>query len=126
MSRWSVPRIPYNRMIADAAAPCSSRPERDWAVSGPTTTAKVMTREQPTLIERRPQRWTMLVEQRCEEPIASRTPQKKEPRPLLDGAQIGDDILSRACDPVPSALVSLTSLFGMGRGGPHRNSHLKL
>ena len=26
---------------------------------------------------------------------------------------------------VPSALVSLTSLFGMGRGGPHRNSHLK-
>lgn len=27
--------------------------------------------------------------------------------------------------PVPSALMSLTSLFGMGRGGPHRNSHLK-
>ncbi len=26
---------------------------------------------------------------------------------------------------VPSALVSLTSLFGMGRGEPHRNSHLK-
>ena len=25
---------------------------------------------------------------------------------------------------VPSALVSLTSLFGMGRGGPHRNRHL--
>ena len=50
---------------------------------------------------------------------------KKEPHPLLDGAQIGDDILSRAFGPVPSALVSLTSLFGMGRGGPHRNSHLK-
>ncbi len=26
---------------------------------------------------------------------------------------------------VPSALVGLTSLFGMGRGGPHRNSHRK-
>ena len=25
---------------------------------------------------------------------------------------------------VPSALVGLTSLFGMGRGGPHRNRHL--
>ena len=24
---------------------------------------------------------------------------------------------------VPSALVGLTSLFGMGRGGPHRNRH---
>jgi hypothetical protein len=39
--------------------------------------------------------------------------------------KIGDDILSRN-KPVPSALMSLTSLFGMGRGGPHRNSHLKL
>ncbi len=27
--------------------------------------------------------------------------------------------------PVPSALVGLTALFGMGRGGPHRYSHLK-
>jgi hypothetical protein len=26
---------------------------------------------------------------------------------------------------VPSALMSLTSLFGMGRGGPHRYSRLK-
>ena len=26
---------------------------------------------------------------------------------------------------VPSALLSLTSLFGMGRGGPQRYSHLK-
>ena len=26
---------------------------------------------------------------------------------------------------VPSALVGLTSLFGMGRGGPHCNRHLK-
>ena len=27
---------------------------------------------------------------------------------------------------VPSALVGLTSLFGMGRGDPHRYSHLKI
>lgn len=27
---------------------------------------------------------------------------------------------------VPSALVGLTALFGMGRGGPHRHSHLKI
>ena len=36
----------------------------------------------------------------------------------------GDDILSQE-NLVPSALVGLTSLFGMGRGGPHCNSHLK-
>ena len=28
-------------------------------------------------------------------------------------------------NPVPSARVVLTSLFGMGRGEPHRHSHLK-
>ena|GEM_PF-4157290 len=27
---------------------------------------------------------------------------------------------------VPSALVGLTSLFGMGRGDPHRYCHLKV
>ena len=27
---------------------------------------------------------------------------------------------------VPSALVGLTSLFGMGRGGPHRYNHHKI
>ena len=27
---------------------------------------------------------------------------------------------------VPSALVGLTALFGMGRGDPHRYSHLKV
>ena len=27
--------------------------------------------------------------------------------------------------PVPSALLSLTSLFGMGRGEPQRNNHHK-
>ena len=41
------------------------------------------------------------------------------------GSKIGDDILSRN-KTVPSALMSLTSLFGMGRGGPHCYSHLKL
>jgi hypothetical protein len=28
--------------------------------------------------------------------------------------------------PVPLARVVLTALFGMGRGGPHRNSHLNV
>jgi hypothetical protein len=28
--------------------------------------------------------------------------------------------------PVPSALVGLTALFGMGRGDPHRYCHLKI
>jgi hypothetical protein len=31
-----------------------------------------------------------------------------------------------AVTPVPSALMGLTSLFGMGRGDPHRNSHRKI
>ena len=39
--------------------------------------------------------------------------------------KFGGDILSRF-DPVPSAQAGLTSLFGMGRGGPRRNSHQKL
>ena len=39
--------------------------------------------------------------------------------------KIGIDILSRALDQVPSALVGLTSLFGMGRGDPHRNRRHK-
>ena len=56
---------------------------------------------------------------------AMKMPGKKEPRLLRGGVQIGDDILSQDIILVPSALVSLTSLFGMGRGGPHRNSHLK-
>ncbi len=34
----------------------------------------------------------------------------------------GNDILSLA---VPSALIGLTSLFGMGRGEPYRYNHLK-
>ena len=39
--------------------------------------------------------------------------------------KIGIDILSRALGQVPSALVGLTSLFGMGRGDPHRNRRHK-
>ena len=42
-----------------------------------------------------------------------------------DLIKIGIDILSRALDQVPSALVGLTSLFGMGRGDPHRNRRHK-
>ena len=36
----------------------------------------------------------------------------------------GDDILSHN-NAVPSAQAGLTSLFGMGRGEPRRNNHLK-
>jgi hypothetical protein len=36
----------------------------------------------------------------------------------------GDDILSHITA-VPSALAGLTTLFGMGRGEPRRNNHLK-
>jgi hypothetical protein len=36
----------------------------------------------------------------------------------------GDDILSHITA-VPSAQAGLTSLFGMGRGEPRRNNHLK-
>ena len=37
----------------------------------------------------------------------------------------GDDILSHNTA-VPSAQAGLTSLFGMGRGEPRRNNHLKV
>ena len=37
----------------------------------------------------------------------------------------GDDILSHIIA-VPSAQAGLTSLFGMGRGEPRRNNHLKV
>ena len=43
-------------------------------------------------------------------------------QPLI---KFGSDILSRF-DPVPSAQAGLTSLFGMGRGGPRRYSHQKI
>ena len=36
----------------------------------------------------------------------------------------GDDILSHIAA-VPSAQAGLTTLFGMGRGEPRRNNHLK-
>ncbi len=38
----------------------------------------------------------------------------------------GNDILSRRFNAVPSALMGLTTLFGMGRGGHHRYSHHKV
>ena len=54
--------------------------------------------------------------------------ENKKPRPLLHGQGL-NKLRQRHTLPhvtvVPSALVSLTSLFGMGRGEPHRNSHLK-
>ena|ERR1035437_9842406 len=50
---------------------------------------------------------------------------KKPPFVNEGGFKIGNDILSQALDSVPSALMGLTSLFGMGRGGHHRYSHLK-
>jgi hypothetical protein len=37
----------------------------------------------------------------------------------------GDDILSHKTA-VPSAQAGLTTLFGMGRGEPRRNNHLKV
>ena len=40
--------------------------------------------------------------------------------------KIGDDLLFRPLGRVPSALVGLTALFGMGRGDHHRYCHLKI
>ncbi len=51
----------------------------------------------------------------------------KKPQPItrlgLKVASTYSPTLKRA---VPSAQVGLTSLFGMGRGGPYCNKHLKL
>ena len=49
---------------------------------------------------------------------------KKKPRTSTGFYKIGNDILSHLMA-VPSALAGLTSLFGMGRGGPCCNSHQK-
>ena len=43
---------------------------------------------------------------------------------MLKDLKKGDDILSHLVA-VPSALIGLTSLFGMGRGEPYRYNHLK-
>ena len=49
----------------------------------------------------------------------------KKPRSLEQGfLKKGDDILSHITA-VPSAQAGLTTLFGMGRGEPRRNNHLK-
>ena len=51
---------------------------------------------------------------------------EKKPHYFCSGAfKKGGDILSR-CYSVPSALIGLTSLFGMGRGDPYRYNHHKL
>ena len=50
---------------------------------------------------------------------------KKTLQANLKGLEEGGDILSHQMA-VPSALMGLTSLFGMGRGEPHRYNHLKL
>jgi hypothetical protein len=51
---------------------------------------------------------------------------KKSPFALANGdsQKKGDDILSHMTA-VPSAQAGLTSLFGMGRGEPRRNNHLR-
>ena len=49
--------------------------------------------------------------------------QKKDPNKTVEVLEEGGDILSHQVA-VPSALVGLTSLFGMGRGEPHCYNHL--
>ena len=52
--------------------------------------------------------------------------QKKIP-PFLGGFfKIGIDLLLRALGQLPSAQPGLTTLFGMGRGGPRRYRHHKV
>jgi hypothetical protein len=59
--------------------------------------------------------------------MLDKTVAKKNPANIRKQGLIkfGSDILSRF-DPVPSAQAGLTTLFGMGRGGPRRNSHQKV
>jgi hypothetical protein len=56
-------------------------------------------------------------------------PLKKRPDHVYEGV-LGNKNRQRLTLPgftlVPSARVDLTSLFGMGRGDPHRYSHLKI
>ena len=52
----------------------------------------------------------------------------KKRAPIFSGwgsIKKGDDILSHITA-VPSAQAGLTTLFGMGRGEPRRNNHLKV
>ena len=57
--------------------------------------------------------------------LLRRTDNNKEPQPFRVGVQKkGGDILSHRIA-VPSAQAGLTSLFGMGRGEPRRNNHLR-
>ena len=53
---------------------------------------------------------------------------KKKPQPIIRLGLLNKDRQRHTLPlgiAVPSAQVSLTSLFGMGRGGPHRYNHLK-
>ena len=54
-------------------------------------------------------------------PIKKRTPVFSD----WGSIKKGDDILSHITA-VPSAQAGLTTLFGMGRGEPRRNNHLKV
>lgn len=53
---------------------------------------------------------------------------KKKPYPIYSGRvkKIRQRLTLPGIIPVPSAHVGLTALFGMGRGVPHRYSHLKI
>ena len=58
-------------------------------------------------------------------PFVAKKPHKKTPTSKDEGvSKKGGDILSHRIA-VPSAQAGLTSLFGMGRGEPRRNNHLK-
>ena len=46
-------------------------------------------------------------------------------QPKSIGFKKGDDLLSHKIA-VPLAQAGLTTLFGMGRGEPRRNNHLKI
>jgi len=48
---------------------------------------------------------------------------KTKKKPLNEGLKMA--MTYSPGNPVPSALVVLTSLFEMGRGEPHRNNHHK-
>ena len=52
---------------------------------------------------------------------------KKAPSSFDEGLflKLGQRLTLPGFTLVPSALVVLTALFGMGRGGPHRHSRLK-
>ena len=50
---------------------------------------------------------------------------KKKPSTFVEGFKRKAMTYSPTIMAVPSALIGLTSLFGMGRGEPYRYNHLK-